>query len=344
MIKRMNKTSLLTILIVALIFLLGFVFRTEVYGMVEKATKILSKEERKQLNKSVFEKDGILYLYHEKSGKITSLLDDGVPKYNPVISPDRKKLAFVYGELEPNYNEMTLGVLDLKNKSVQPLVIKSKNSNMVMYVEWIGNDKVGVEGHVNPSTSEYFVFDVISGQYIKQYLGSLFTVMPNEMILYRAHIPHGGETKVKDELVLEDTIIYTSDEKETSLGYPQLSPKHKKIAFIERNDEAVNGKKLIVADFDYNLKKISNTKKINIPEDIHGDLLYDTTDQLYVVGKEKKYKLNETKGHFEETQLEENQEYKEEFKTKMKGFNAAIEARFGSDVEPGEFKHVQWFE
>ncbi len=343
-IKLFNKGKLFRLIGISLILIM-FVGAISVgNGFAEKSlSKMLSKQERKLLSSAIFEKDGVLYSYSEKTGKIKQLSDESTPKYLPQLSPSKENLAFAYAS-NMFGSELKLGILDMNNKKISDITIQSRYSDVIMDIQWINDRQLGVECHVNPSTSEYFIINIKDKSIQKTYAGSRFTVLPDGSVMYKGHIPHGWKSEVKETLYINDQQVYEAEATDISIGYPQVSTNNTKIAFIETNDNDPENNKLVICELDFRELSLNKKASVELTDNVHGRLLFDTTDNIYFVDEDYTYTVDEQTLTIKEAKTKKDKEYSDEWQEKLNAFDKALKNHFkNTEEERVKVEDVKWF-
>jgi hypothetical protein len=104
------------------------------------------------------------------------LTRDGIPKALPVWSKDGSMVAFVE-KTKPEEALARPVFLDSKGKTISDALVHPEQRadyadtgmRFVESIEWLTDHKVAVYGSVNPSTSEYLIFDVHLGKSVYQF-------------------------------------------------------------------------------------------------------------------------------------------------------------------------------
>ncbi|MBE6632384.1 MAG: hypothetical protein E7623_06770 [Ruminococcaceae bacterium] len=243
--------------------------------MVEKITDITAgttyETEEEPVTPTVFEKDGSIYLSDGKSDKAELLSSGG--RYMPSLSEDGTKVLYAKSMFETPGNAIVFGIMDIEGKDIIELTVECTNNNTLTSVEWISDRLVGVETHVNPSTSEYFVYKVSEeGRLAAAYTGLFFTPIPNtEKVVYRENVPHFSEEPIYHSYMIGEKKVYTSEKLNAELGAPVFSDDLGKMAFIET---AEDGRTLVICDFDFAKLGVKVKRTIPLEQDISGELCY----------------------------------------------------------------------
>ena len=82
--------------------------------------------------------------------------------------------------------------------------------NAVTRIDWLGNDRIGIDTHINPSLGQYRVVDVTTGEELASYSGYGFRPSPDSKhIAHAGWVPHFSPPFAKnDYLMIDDGIVY----------------------------------------------------------------------------------------------------------------------------------------
>ncbi len=83
------------------------------------------------------------------------------------LAPNKNYVAFAYAKDYDKFNMLKVGILNLKTNEIKDIIIDNTFTNQIMDIQWVGNDSIGVEGHISPHISEYFTYKVDNGSLIK---------------------------------------------------------------------------------------------------------------------------------------------------------------------------------
>lgn len=238
------------------------------------------------LRDAVFEREGEICYFDYSEGKII-IIDDEGGKYSPVLSPDKTKILYRRSVLETEGNTLQFGIIDLNGKSILDITIDSELSNDIIGCQWLSDTTVGITTHVNPSTSEFFVYDITNGEMTQHYIGYSFAQIPNtEKIIYAKNVPHWSDEHVYHSFVVDGKTVYTSDALDAKLYPPVFSGDLTKIAFVEElpnTNDGTETQRIITGDFDNGSITIKNIDKIDVPPEISGYLTFDSNNNVCVV-------------------------------------------------------------
>ncbi|MEO3945835.1 hypothetical protein [Gorillibacterium sp. CAU 1737] len=297
---------------------------------------------------AIFERDGHIYLYNELNKSVKELGDPNSLKYMPFASSDLLRVAFGYTDYASEEGGLKLGVYYRLDDKTVDITIPTAYSNAILALDWIDENTLGVEGHVNPSTSEYFVVDIPTGTVTKSYAGALFTALPGGSIFYRGHIPYGQELEVKDSYYVDDTLVYVSDEPETTLSYPQFSKDLTKVAFVEKSD--IGPSKLVYGSWNVAAKQLAAVTKTPIADGVGGTLQFVDNEQVpSIVQETGVMTLNPSTQslapHMSVQQQQTGEILKLETEYKLEALNKSLKAEFGDsmDKEFANIQSLQWF-
>jgi hypothetical protein len=297
--KRFKKSIILGSFICLVLCLTGVSLHAAGFSI----TSVFLTAKSQGLNDAIFERNGEICYFDYSDKSITVLSKDG--KYSPVLSPDKTKILYRNSVLETENNVMKFGIIDINGEQMQEIVIDSEFSNDILDCQWLSDTTVGITTHVNPSTSEYFVYDITSGEKTGYYVGYAFAQIPNtEKIIYARNVPHWSDEPVYHSFIVDEKTVYTSDVLGAKLYPPAFSKDLKKIAFIEDLPESSDTKeakvtqRIITADFDDSNLKLQNIRSIKVTPEIAGYLTFDENNNICVVNSNLLLKYDEKKSSF----------------------------------------------
>ena len=191
--------------------------------------------QQKSFNLSV--KDNQLFLNDEK------LTASSGEKFMEQLSPDKKKVSYIYSEGESNKQ---LGIIDVETKK-DDLIKIDEIFSQILLTEWLSSNKIGVVSHINPNKDLYSIYDAQSLSQISSYFGFGFVFNKAKTDILYLSAEAGTYT-----LNLNDTILYSAEEgKEVDSSiYP--NPDFKRIAFYERSNSENNSSDLIILTLEKN--------------------------------------------------------------------------------------------
>lgn len=103
------------------------------------------------------------------------ITNDGLRKSLPVWSKDGERIAFVE-QADQHVALVTLVVVDQLGHVLSELPVKptspgevASGMRYVEALEWLSESRIAVSGSVNPSTTEYNIFDVVSRKSVKEF-------------------------------------------------------------------------------------------------------------------------------------------------------------------------------
>ena len=132
-------------------------------------------------------KDGEIWLTREGEPPL-QLTRDGCEKgREPAWAPDGAKIAY-YTNMTVDKPSCPTEVVLLSAGGTRLKTIPALDSgNAVMGIEWLGNGRIGIDTHINPSVGQYRVVDVTTGRELASYSGYGFRPSPDS-----SHIAHAG--------------------------------------------------------------------------------------------------------------------------------------------------------
>ena len=253
-------------------------------------------------NRAIFYYDDTAYRYDGASGEITPFVNQGLKKIGITPSPDGKLLAYQYA-LADTPDELRVGVLDMQGKPLHEMSHANPICNGDPSLEWISDERFLMEGHINPSTSEYFLFDAKSGTETASFASyRVLPLMGGKTLLYAENVPHGGAAYVQHTLMIDDEIVYTAKEKGELFGDLAASVNSREIAFILEPLDVPDGqderRKLVIAEYDEKKQTLKQTYETRIPQDADGTLTFDAAGRVCLVQGETQYVLSRKDGSF----------------------------------------------
>ncbi|MBR4608281.1 MAG: hypothetical protein IKO41_18895 [Lachnospiraceae bacterium] len=181
------------------------------------------------------------------------------------LSPDRSRYLYGKSENQDGKTILTVGVIDAHEyHRPTEFRLNTETSNEIVKVCWLSDALVGAETHVNPSTGEFFVYDLETGQEVKHYIGSSFAVIPGTShVMYEENVPHFSNEDVCHSFFIDDQKVYTSDWLNARLGKLTFSKDLTKVSFLEQRYD-LDVSREVTCDFDLQTLTLSNIR-ISIP-------------------------------------------------------------------------------
>ena len=269
-----------------------------------KIPRLFSLTKDEETSNAVFEMNGEILHYDSEQNEITIISTGG--KYTPLLSPDNTKILYRKSVFEIENGALIFGVIDLKGNSISEIKIDTEFSNEILDYMWISESLVGVTTHVNPSTSEYFVYEIFEQKLINSFVGNSFTTIPGtKLVMYEKNVPHWSEESVKHSYIIENEVVYTSDSVDMLLGVPVFSDDMTKIAFIETPNNVRNNydgdnamPRLVVCEFDKSSLSVQKRNSINIDSQISGYVAFNDRNEICIVNATDIYWYNEDTDSF----------------------------------------------
>lgn len=298
-------------------------------------------------NGAFFNTDGKLFYYDALTDSVVQIASEGYPKYNAQVSPNGRYILYNHSLVDTHKNgknELMIGVCDFEGNVIHNLTIDTMHSNDILAIEWINDNYFAVTCHVNPSTSEYFMYSMENGEQTAYYNGYSFTVIDNADIpdiMYAVNVPHGFGEKAYHSYAINGEVVYTSESMGATLSKVSVSDDKNKLAFIENFafDSEEYGRPLLVL-----MDKVDGTiclqRKIQIPQNVHGYLSFDEENNVILTDGNKLFKLDE-KNEFELNYIMSNEEAKEE--DIVNRFKDVTIEKIGFDLY-SDISNVVWFE
>jgi hypothetical protein len=172
----------------------------------------LTSQEHNQGAGSVFVKDSEIYVTAPGAAEAHRLTNDGQPKSLPALSKDGSRIVFNRGGDGLRALAVLVALLS-DGTPLREIVFRPPGSNLsgmrfVEKLEWISNQRLVVSGSLNPSTAEYAVIDVGSGEQVKDYMvdGFNWAASPDgSHAAYVGYVPHFTQEEARrPQLCLDD--------------------------------------------------------------------------------------------------------------------------------------------
>jgi hypothetical protein len=176
--------------------------------------------------------------------------DVGSPSPALTWSRDGNHVAFLRIPDNRESNTGTIVILDMHGRAQTVTVPSSQlypSPNPVASLEWIGNDRLALHHHVNPSMGAYYVLDREKPAKLQARYGRAFVPSPDgRHIAYFGFHPHFTDMDMKSHyLVVNDHVVYPpgypmggkrlpDNERHEFLSAPQWSPDSAYIAVVDR--------------------------------------------------------------------------------------------------------------
>lgn len=260
-------------------------------------------------------KDGRIRIYYscdeEGAGasKRTSMLCQFLPKaiYEQELEEARNAAGGAWEENEQPYPQeasithegyaekdgeyaLVFGVLDPGGEE-REIELPVEVSNAVLRATWISENLLGIETHVNPSTSIYYVYDVATETALRSYAGSSFAVIPGtDHIMYEENIPHFSHESMKHSYYIDDELFYTAERADYQLGTPVFSKDLTQVAFTAHyvDDEQISDGKtyppcLYVCDVSWSSFSMKAKIMMTISQEGFEGAFFDEDNELRVM-------------------------------------------------------------
>jgi len=213
---------------------------------VDNASSTISAQASTTTKQKSFElsvKDKQIFLDGEK------LTTSSGEKSMEQLSPDKKKVSYIYSEGETNKQ---LGIIDIETKK-DNLIKIDEMFNQILLTEWLSSIKIGVISHINPNKDLYSIYDAQNLSELSGYLGFGFVV--NKASADILYLSAEADTYTFN---LNDTTLYTASEGKAldSSFYPNSD--FKRIAFYETQDSETPISDIIVLTLENNIVKTKN--------------------------------------------------------------------------------------
>lgn len=135
----------------------------------------------------------------------------------PRWSPTGDRIAYV--RRSTTEHPFTIFVIQRDGKPVGELSITADfATNAVMEMGWLDETRVWFEGHINPSVSRYYVWDVARDSVSEPVFGTWFTPSPDgKHLAYLEHLPHGSPWPRR--LIVDGEVVQGNDGKVSELTW-----------------------------------------------------------------------------------------------------------------------------
>lgn len=253
------------------------------------------------LYNAIFDYEGIIYFYDHNEEEIIPISKEEKKKYSPAVSFDENKILYRFAMADTDW-KMTIGIMDFNGNVLFQTIIESTFSNEIVKLEWLTDTVIGITGHVNPSTCEYFIYDISVKKEINRYAGYSFSPIPGTAsIIYVENVPHGFADKAYHSYVFNKKVVYTSDIMGATLSEIVFNENLTKCAFIESyNKDEQSVQTVNIAKINLNESYFNVYDKIEIPPAISGILKIDTDDKIYIQNNDLTFGYNSSSRIWEE--------------------------------------------
>jgi len=351
--KRLRKLIKITVVIL-IIFLLLIFFIPSRTPKIERNNSVASIQKEKTggidqytktwLEGAIFERNGEICYFNYSNDEIKILSGGG--KYAPEISPDMTKILYRRSVLETEGNTMIFGIIDINGNPVREIIIDTELSNNILNCQWFSSDTVGITTHVNPVTSELFVYDINSGEKKGYYVGYSFAQIPGtEKVIYAKNVPYWSDESVYHSFIADGRTVYTSDILDARLSQPLFSEDLTKIAFIENlpgtNKENEAQQRIIVADFNIYDMVLQNTQIIEVPAETYGYLSFDDNNDICIVYDNLVLKYDENMSSFLRAETSQPSNHAAKDMERFAKLQTAVTKHWGDD-SLDEINSITW--
>ncbi len=200
-------------------------------------------------------RDGEIWLARDGSAPVL-LANDRCYKSRPLWSPDGSKFAYFTNTTEDRPSCPTEVVLYSSDGTRLRSIPALDKGNAVNRIEWLGDSRIGIDTHINPSLGQYRIVDAMTGSEVSSCTGFGFVPSPDfTRVAHAGWIPHFAPPFARNEyLMVDDRIVYPSgagdnpnlarEDPQDQLLYRDIhefvapffvwSPDGTRIAFVER--------------------------------------------------------------------------------------------------------------
>lgn len=290
---------------------------------------------------AVFERNGELLYFDSDTGTIEVLSAGG--KYNPTVSKDGTRILYRKSAMETENNELIFGVIGIDGAPLCEIKVDTEMSNEIMNVSWITDELVGVETHINPATSEYFVYNIEKQEMEKYFVGSSFAVIPGtESVMYQENVPHWSDEQVYHSFYVDDKLVYTSEIKDANLCTPVFSNDATKAAFMETDSDG-SFSRIIICSYDVNECSMQKQSSIIMTDpQIAGQLTFNEEGKICLVNAGITYWYDNNVNSFLEDDVETNLLDEAQDSKKSDKLQNALTEMYG-DSKSDHVNSINWF-
>jgi WD40-like Beta Propeller Repeat len=204
---------------------------------------------------SAYLKGTEIYVTTAGSDQARQITSDGIRKGDVILSKDGRRIAFIK---ESHPKELCgLVVIRPDGTPVREIHFRpagglpSVGMRFVEGLLWISNQRLALYGSMNPSTVEYAVIDVKTGEEVGGYYVDGFTLAPSpdgSHVAYEAYIPHfSAEADHRPQLCIDDECGFGKPGR----GYPGTG---RHIEFTSRPVWSPDGTRVAITAADYTTK------------------------------------------------------------------------------------------
>lgn len=170
-------------------------------------------------------------LVRASTGAFSLLVAGGLPRSVPVWSADGRSIAFVQ-QTSPETALADLVVVNERGKELSRVHVEPTGAGFsyagmrfIEEIRWVGAGSIAIRGSINPSQSQYYVFDVRTGKEIRDFIddASSAAFSSSGQVAYQVGSPHftksvGGSPK----LYVDGIYVFPKDSR--TLDEPLAAP------------------------------------------------------------------------------------------------------------------------
>lgn len=193
------------------------------------------------------------------------------PSLEEITAENPEKQGFVLDEAGEHYFyyvppkkaddlAWTFGVMDRNGEILNEMEWRPDLGNAVTGMEWVIYPMICVGMHVNPSTEEYFLFDVLNGYLREHFFSNGYAIIPGtDSLIYQGNEPHFSDgALVQSSLWINDKRAFVTPWTNTCFGNYAFSDRNERLAFteapMEEEEEKENLPRLVVCEMNLNEK------------------------------------------------------------------------------------------
>lgn len=177
---------------------------------------------------SLFVDGGRLLARRDSGEQVLAVDPAGID--HPRWSPGGTLIAYAR---TANDGPLSIAIVRADGTPVRALQVDAESgANAVMELGWLDERRVWIEGHVNPSASIFYVWDVERGKLIEERWGTWFAPSPDgKHLAWLEHVPHGAPYKPR--LYIDDKAIYPRKGESGRISHVTWSPDGRRLGFLE---------------------------------------------------------------------------------------------------------------
>ena len=178
-------------------------------------------------------------------------------KSEELISGDGKHSEYVLTDADSNIQLVVKDTATMKETAYK----LNDDATQVLYTEWLGNEKVGMEIHITPRLNLYRSYNIADGKLVDEFYGYDFAFNKEKTDVFYVFAPVNPDGGMFSLLNGKKTLYKTDKANKISSGlFP--SNDFKKVAFFESNIKNEKKSALVILTIKDN--KVTGKKKISL--------------------------------------------------------------------------------